>query len=187
MISIVFCHPSARSYNHALLQAITDKLTDEGREYYVINLYAEGFNPVLDSQSLEHYAAGQTDDEMVRRYQQALTHSDTLIFIFPVWWGMMPAMLKGWIDKVFLKSVVYDTTPEGSILPCLSISNTTIITTSEEDSAIIAPFIEGYFTPLVLNAVGINGVRWFNCDHVSTIPQARRDEFTAAVLAHIVK
>lgn len=96
-------------------------------------------------------------------------------------------MLKGWIDKVFLKGVVYDTTPEGSILPSLSISRATIITTSEEDSAVIAPFINGYFTPLVLNAVGINGVSWFNCDHVGTISKDRRDEFIARIVARIVQ
>ncbi len=187
MTTIVYCHPYEKSYNHGVLQAITDRFTAEGREYDVINLYGEGFNPVLDSANLALYSKGETLDEQVKRYQQALKTTDHIILIFPIWWGMMPAMLKGFIDKVFLKGTVYDTTPEGALMPCLDIEKTTLITTSEEDSEIIGPFMEGYFTPLVLNTVGMNGVKWFNCDHISSGSAAHRNEFLASVLDYLAK
>lgn len=185
MTTIVYCHPYDKSFNHAVLNAITDEFSAKGQEYDVINLYDEHFNPVLDSAGLELSFKGATDDATVRRYQETLRHTRHIIFIFPIWWGMMPAMLKGFIDKVFLKGVVYDTTPEGALLPCLNISRTTLITTSEEDSEVIAPFISGYFTPLVLNTVGMNGVKWFNCDHVSTGSADHRSEFIGDVLKSI--
>lgn len=141
----------------------------------------------MDSSCLSMYSIGGTKDDMVRRYQQALTRTDHIIFIFPIWWGMMPAMLKGFIDKVFLKGVIYDTTPEGALMPCLSIDRTTLITTSEGSSDIIAPFIEGYFTPLVLNTVGMNGVRWFNCAQVKTGGDAHRKLFVDTVLEYLAK
>ena len=47
MITIVFCHPLTQSFNHQILDAVTKTLSDEGREYAVINLYGENFNPVL--------------------------------------------------------------------------------------------------------------------------------------------
>ena len=168
MTTIVYCHPYDKSFNHNILEAITKQYTALGQEYDVINLYNEEFNPVLDTANLALYSKGETNDEKVRRYQKVLTNTRHIIFMFPIWWGMMPAMLKGFIDKVFLKGIVYDSTPEGALIPCLSIPRTTLITTSEEDSEVIAPFITGYFTPLVLNTVGMNGVNWFNCDHVSS-------------------
>lgn len=188
MITIVYCHPSDGSFNHQILQSITDRLSGEGREYYVINLYGEGFNPVLDSRGLHSYVdGGSVDDEMVERYQKALRQSEQLVCIFPIWWGMMPAMFKGFIDRVFTKGIVYDTTPEGELLPCLSIDRTTIVTTSEESSDIIAPFFDGYLTPQVFNPVGINGVSWFNCDHTTDGSAAHRQEFIDTVTAHIVR
>lgn len=187
MITIVYCHPLDKSFNHAILQAICDRLTDEGKEYDVINLYGENFNPVLDSVGLGLYSKGATEDESVKRYQQALQQTQHLIFIFPIWWGMMPAMLKGFIDKVFQKGIVYDTTPEGALMPCLSIPKTTLVTTSEESSDVIAPFIDGYFRPLTLEAVGMNGVYWMNCDHVSSSDDFHRREFLDEVIGYVVK
>ncbi len=72
-------------------------------------------------------------------------------------------------------------------MPCLSIDRTTLITTSEEDSEIIAPFIKGYFTPLVLNTVGMNNVQWFNCDRVKSGSEVRRKEFMDEVLKYLAR
>lgn len=187
MITIVYCHPYPNSFNHNILQNITDTLTGLGREYDVMDLYADGFNPVMDRSSLELYSKGETSDKLVKKYQEALQKTKHAIFIFPIWWGMMPAMLKGWIDKVFLKGEIYDYTPEGAMLPCLSIDKTTIITTSENDSEVFAPFIEGYFSPMALNTVGFNGVKWFNCDHVKSGTDTHRKEFLESVIDYISK
>ncbi|MBO4955241.1 MAG: NAD(P)H-dependent oxidoreductase, partial [Muribaculaceae bacterium] len=62
MITIVYCHPYTKSFNHSILQAVTDLLTERGDEYDVINLYGEGFNPVLDSAGLALYSKGETED-----------------------------------------------------------------------------------------------------------------------------
>ena len=99
----------------------------------------------------------------------------------------MPAMLKGFIDRVFAKGIVYETTPEGAILPCLSINRTTVITTSESDTSVVAPFVEGYLIPLILNPVGINGVRWLNCSHVKLGSDEHRQAFLTQILSHICR
>ena len=187
MITIVYCHPYTKSFNHSILQAVTDLLTERGDEYDVINLYGEGFNPVLDSAGLALYSKGETEDEMVGRYQLALTRAESVIFIFPIWWGMMPAMLKGFIDKVFLKGTIYDTTPEGILIPCLSISKTVVVTTSEEPTAVLEPFMQGYFTEQVLNTVGMDNVTWLNCDKVKSGSETHRKEFIADVLEAVAK
>lgn len=151
----------------------------------MINLYGENFNPVLDSAELSLQMQGRTNDPKARHYGEMLLESEEVIMIFPIWWGTMPAMLKGFIDKVFLKGVVYDTTPEGALMPCLSINRTTIVTSSEEDSEVLGNFIEGYFAPLTLATVGMNNVKWFNLDHISSRTDAQRDEFIAQVNSYI--
>ncbi|MCX4332314.1 MAG: NAD(P)H-dependent oxidoreductase [Paramuribaculum sp.] len=182
MITIVYCHPYDKSFNHAILNAVTKELTDNGRDYQVINLYNEHFDPVLGVNDLAVYSQGKTLDEQVKHYDEMLQRTSEIVFIFPIWWGMMPAMLKGFFDRTFLKGIIYDTTPEGALMPCLDIRRTTVITTSEEDSAIIEPFIEGYFKPLVLETVGMNEVTWFNCDHISSGTAEHRSEFLTEVL-----
>lgn len=177
MITIVFCHPKSHSFNHRILESITKSLSDEGHEYDVIDLYGENFNPVLDSTGLDMMERGQYNDPKALRYADALKNTSEIVFIFPIWWGSMPAMLKGFIDKTFAKGVVYDTTPEGALMPCLSIDKTTVVTTSEADSEIFGNYIMGYLTPLTFANVGMNAVRWFNLDHISEKSDAQRLEF----------
>lgn len=185
MTTIVFCHPLTQSFNHRILESITKALSDEGREYDVINLYGENFNPVLDSTELANIGSGRPADEKSREYGETLRKSQQVIFIFPIWWGAMPAMLKGFIDKTFVKGVVYDTTPEGAIMPCLDIEKTTIVTTSDADSELFGNYIMGYFTPMTLTAVGMNSVQWFNLDHISRKTDAQREEFIGEVLRYV--
>lgn len=186
MITIVYCHPYDKSLNHTILNEVIRKLADNGRDYTVINLYDDKFDPVLGVNELALYSSGKTDDELTRQYQKTLTETEQLIYIFPVWWGMMPAMLKGFIDKTFLKGTIYDTLPEGGIVPCIDINHTTLITTSQQESAVIAPFIEGYFIPQVLEAVGMNNVTWHNCPRTSTGDNAHRQAFIDEILEDLM-
>lgn len=183
MTTIIYCDPQSDSFNHEILNSITSGLTDEGREHTLINLYGEHFNPVLESAMPVNLT---TADVQARRYAQTLARTNQLILIFPIWWGAGPAMLKGLIDKAFVKGIVYDTTPEGAVMPCLSISHTEIITTSEEQTSTIASYIMGYFAPITLTSVGINGVKWSNLDYISHRTPAQRSQFIAELLSRIL-
>ena len=150
MITIIYTHPDPSSFNHAILSAITDMLTGRGDDYQVIDLYADGFSPVMTRDTLADDRSGHTDDPLVKRYIKMLQRTDRAIYIFPIWWGMMPAMLKGFIDRTFIKGFVYDTTDNGDIMPLLSVERTLIVTTSEGLSVDFAPFVSGYFAPMIL-------------------------------------
>ena len=91
-----------------------------------------------------------------------LQHTREIIFIFPIWWGMLPANLKGFFDKVLLKGSSFTYDAEGNLIPGLHISRTLIITTSQGDTELYKPYIEGYLIPYILNAVGMNNVMWHN-------------------------
>lgn len=185
MITIVYSHPGDASFNHSILKAVTDTLTAEGREYRVIDLYADGFNPVMSRKDLELYPKGETDDPLVKRYAQELLDTDRIIFIFPIWWGMMPAMVKGFFDRVLLKGAAYDMTDTGDLMPNLSINRTLIVTTSDAPSVEFGTFFQGYLVPMVLESVGMNNAEWYNCDSTDTASDEKRKEFIQLIIKGI--
>lgn len=178
MTTILYAHPYDGSFNHALLAEIEEKLTKEGRPYKIIDLYADGFNPVLEAPSLRLYSRGQTADPLVEKYLGILLESDELIMIFPIWWGMMPAIVKGFFDKVMLSGSAYRYNDAGELVPDkINIRRTVMVTTSQADTERFRPFFIDYFRPLVLEAVGMKDLEWYNCEKTAHGPQAGRDEF----------
>jgi NAD(P)H dehydrogenase (quinone) len=106
---IVYAHPNLKSFNHAILETISEELRKKKREFTVRDLYKIGFDPVLSARDLSAIENGVIPKD-IKREQNYITKADTLIFIFPIWWSAMPAMLKGYIDRVFSLKFAYDIT-----------------------------------------------------------------------------
>lgn len=94
----VLAHPDSASFNAQLADAGAQALRAEGHEVDVVDLYRLGWDPVLVSD-------GGAD---VRREQERLLAADLLVLHFPLWWWSVPAIMKGWIDRVFEAGVAYD-------------------------------------------------------------------------------
>jgi len=103
---IVYAHPDPGSFNRALLGAVERRLDETGETYDVRDLYALGFNPVL---ALEELASGGVADAHgdASRERELVAGADALIFIYPVWWFAMPAIKKGYIDRVFSEGFAF--------------------------------------------------------------------------------
>ena len=102
---IVFAHPDSRkSHNAAVLEFVRETLKANGKECETIDLYAEGFSPLYTA---EEYAGGKPVDGKVAEYQQKIAKAERLVFIHPVWWYGMPAILKGFFDRVFTPGFAY--------------------------------------------------------------------------------
>jgi NAD(P)H dehydrogenase (quinone) len=119
---IVHAHPEPRSFNAALRDAAAGTLAAAGWTVTVSDLYADGFAPAagradfttcLDPDRLNlsleqrHAAAHDGLAPDVRRELDRLLAADLLVLQFPLWWFGLPAILKGWIDRVFVSGVVY--------------------------------------------------------------------------------
>ncbi|MFV0490638.1 MAG: NAD(P)H-dependent oxidoreductase [Pseudorhodobacter sp.] len=108
-ILIVFAHPCRESYGAALFDATCKTLTEAGHDLRLIDLYREGFNPVLSEKDWKDYL---TDTPRlignVHPHAEALTWAEGLILIFPTWYYGPPAILKGWLDRVWLPGVAFD-------------------------------------------------------------------------------
>jgi NAD(P)H dehydrogenase (quinone) len=103
---IVYAHPHPNSFNRALLGAVERRLKETGDPYDVRDLYALEFDPVL---AREELAPGGAKDALrdAERERNYVAGADTLIFIYPVWWFAMPAIMKGYIDRVFSEGFAF--------------------------------------------------------------------------------
>ncbi len=182
MITILYAHPYPKSFNHAILDTLRSRFDADKRPYTVLDLYADGFNPSFEADSLALYSKGQSADPMVKHYQQVLMDSDTIIMIFPIWWSMMPAIVKGFFDKVMLEGTAFTYSETGALVPDkINIDRTVILTTSEAPSAVFASFFTDYFPRHVLDTVGMRNVEWYNCEGTSHGPAENREAFLATV------
>lgn len=104
---VVYCHPKDSSFTAAVRDLVVAKLEAAGAEVRVADLYARGFQPVLTREEWEGYLASPDNCAPVQREVADLRWCDTLIFVYPTWWYGLPAMLKGWLDRVLLPEVAF--------------------------------------------------------------------------------
>ncbi|MEL6585046.1 MAG: NAD(P)H-dependent oxidoreductase [Pseudomonadota bacterium] len=104
---IVFCHPKTDSFNAAVLGVVKDKLEEAGAEYRVRDLYRSNFAPVLTAGELDIYLDEVANQEPVAQDVSDVKWADTLIFVYPTWWYGLPALLKGWLDRVLVPGVAF--------------------------------------------------------------------------------
>ncbi|QWR76136.1 NAD(P)H-dependent oxidoreductase [Candidatus Magnetomonas plexicatena] len=105
-ILLVYSHPNPGSFNHAIKETIASELTVCGHDVKVRDLYAIGFDPVLKSTDFLLAQQGKVADD-VKLEQDFIVWSDMVVFVHPVWWASMPAILKGYIDRVFTHGFAY--------------------------------------------------------------------------------
>ena len=108
LVQVVHCHPRMDSYNHALFRAIVETLERGGHQVIATDLYRERFPPALTEEErgsylAPSYAAGAD----VAGYIDALRRVDAIIFCFPHWWFSMPALLKGYFDRVWAPGIAF--------------------------------------------------------------------------------
>ncbi|KEJ88684.1 NAD(P)H-dependent oxidoreductase [Sulfitobacter donghicola] len=121
-VLVVYSHPRESSFNASIRDLIVDRLTTEGIEYRLRDLYAEDFDPRLSAHDHEIYESVPENRSLVDRDCCDLEWCDTLIFIYPTWWYGLPAMLKGWLDRVMVPGVsfIMPETFGGTIKPGLT-------------------------------------------------------------------
>ncbi|MFF2483892.1 NAD(P)H oxidoreductase [Paenibacillus sp. NPDC058071] len=103
----VVSHPRADSLTFAVANKFTQGLTDAGHETEVLDLHRIGFNPVLGPADEPDWSSIKTFSPEVETEIARMKKHDALAFVFPVWWFSVPAMLKGYIDRVWNKDFAY--------------------------------------------------------------------------------
>lgn len=104
---VVYCHPRPGSFNAAVRDVVLAKLAAAGAETRLSDLYARGFSPVLTDAELAGYLDCPANQAPVAQDVADIAWCDTLIFVYPTWWYGLPALLKGWLDRVLLPDVAF--------------------------------------------------------------------------------
>jgi len=105
---VLYCHPVETSFHAALHRRAVAALTAAGHSVDDCDLYAEGFDPVLSRAERLHYHDTSVNRAQVEPYVRRLLAAEALVLCHPVWNYGLPAMLKGFIDRVFLPGVAFD-------------------------------------------------------------------------------
>ena len=111
--TILFAHPNPVSFNAGILKEVQDVLTSENFKVKLRNLYETKFNPVFSGEELDSVFTGNGSFEDVKREQEIIKESDLVITIYPIWWFGPPAILKGYIDRVFTHGFSFVYGPQG--------------------------------------------------------------------------
>ncbi len=105
---LVYCHPDPDSYGASLRRAAVEALTAAGHELREIDLYAEGFDPVFSREEKRTYLEDTAANiRGVQAHVQALRWAEGWVVVYPTWFYGAPAMLKGWLDRVWLPGVSF--------------------------------------------------------------------------------
>ena len=171
---IIYAHPDKKSFNASILKTVQENLSHQ-HDVKTLDLYEEEFDPVLRFDAI-HRRRDLANDVAMKHYRDLLVWADQLIFIFPTWWSGMPAILKGFIERIFVAGFAYDNTPHG--LKGRLAGQAWIITTHNTPK-IFLPFAQDYSKVLkfqILNPCGFKTVKVTQVTRVEYMSNHERKE-----------
>jgi NAD(P)H dehydrogenase (quinone) len=163
---IIYTHPNHRSLSYAFLQEVLLGSEENAaiEEIKVLDLYEEGFNPILVFNDTKRRRDMHADPALAR-YREQLIWADKIVFVYPIWWGRPPAMLMGYIDQMFASGFAYKDT--GKMLPEGLLKGKSVICISTMKGPALYPLFWLYnahktlMRKALFNYVGIKKVKFF--------------------------
>lgn len=163
---IVYTYPNHSSLNYAFLQNVIKggKINPNIKEMQVLDLYDEGFNPLLVFNEHKRRRDMHTDPDL-EKYRFQIKWADKIVFIYPIWWGRPPAMLLGYIDRIFASNFAYK--DKKGLLPEGLLKGKSVICISTMKGPTLYPFLRLNNAHKILmkralfSFVGIKKVKFF--------------------------
>jgi putative NADPH-quinone reductase len=119
---VVVAHPCEDSFTHACAAAAVAGLRRAGHSVDVVDLYAEGFVVAMSAEErLAYHGDEPLLDPIAARHADLVRAADQLVVVYPTWWSGLPAILKGWFERVLVKDVAFTFDAAGKVRPCLSL------------------------------------------------------------------
>ena len=119
-VLVLYCHPVETSFHAALHQEVLRNLQSAGHEVDDCDLYAEGFDPVLSREERLGYHDVPGNQAPLKPYIERLRRAEGIVFCFPTWSFGLPAMLKGYFDRLFMPGVAFDLSDPANVKPMLT-------------------------------------------------------------------
>lgn len=190
---MVYCHPSPTSFTASVRDAALVGLAAGGHDVRVTDLYAEGFDPVFSASDRALHLAPPEAKPHLGHHADDLRWCDSLVLIYPTWWSGQPAMLKGWIERVWVNGVAWSL-PDGAdrLRPGLTnVRRITVVTTHGSSKLVNA--LEGEtgkrvaFRSLRLLCGRLTRTRWIALYSIDTCTANERVAFLAKVTARLAR
>lgn len=189
---IVYNHPYEGSFCHAILEKAVEGALLKG-EVDIIDLDSDKFNPVMSQEDLLGFIKHKIVDEKAQDYAERIREADNLVLIFPIWWELMPAMMKGFIDKVVFPGAFYEYTKSGYGMKTLvpNLKKVTVITTMNTPkliyrliygNALKNALVKGTF-----KKAGIKNVEWISFNIVKSSSVEKRNSWLETVKRKLSK
>ncbi len=180
-VSVILAHPDTGSFNHAIAEFAIDKLQENGHKAIFHDLYEEGFDPILTSDEIPRDA--QLAPHLTQHCDE-IAKADGIIVIHPNWWGQPPAILKGWIDRVFRPGVAYEFeegdlgegVPNGLLRAKTALVFNTSNTHAERETRVFGDPLEALWKNCIFGLCGVQMFerRTFSVMVTSTVEQRRK-------------
>ena len=105
-VVVVVAHPDPNSFTHAIATTARAALTEHGHEVTVLDLYAEEFRTAMSPDERHAYHSERPLlDPVAERHAGLVKQTEAFVFVYPTWWSTMPAILKGWLERVMVPGV----------------------------------------------------------------------------------
>ena len=118
-ILYIYCHPLPESFHAAIRAKALDALAHAGHQVDLLDLYAENFNPVLSEDARRHYHDTSQNQVGLESYVERLKSAEAIVLQFPTWCFGLPAMLKGFFDRMIMPGVAFDLSDPARVKPML--------------------------------------------------------------------
>lgn len=139
---VVYCHPNPDSLIAAARRRALDGLRIAGHDVRTTDLYADGFQPALSCQERRTHKDPGVLSEL-QTYADDLGWAEALVLVYPTWWSGQPAMLKGWIDRVWVAGVAWELPDGANVLRPLLTNIRRIVVVTTHGSAKYVNALEG--------------------------------------------
>ena len=104
---VVFAHPNQKSFGKGIVDTIVKASEEKNANVVVRDLYSIGFDPILKPEDFVAFQSGKVPEDIAVE-QEHIKWADVITFVYPVWWASFPAILKGYVDKVFSYGFAYE-------------------------------------------------------------------------------
>lgn len=104
---VIYAHPNPSSFGNGIVQTLCETIEGKKDNIEIRDLYSLGFDPILKPSDFETFQSGKIPEEIIIE-QDKIRTADIIIFVYPVWWAGLPAILKGYVDRVFSYGFGYE-------------------------------------------------------------------------------
>jgi NAD(P)H dehydrogenase (quinone) len=191
-ISVILAHPDKQSFNHAIAYTAVEELEQNGHTAFYHDLYEEGFDPILPAGEIPKIA-------LLPKYLEVhcreIASAGGVIVIHPNWWGMPPAVLKGWIDRVLRPGTAYrfvegdkgEGIPEGLLKAKAAVVFNTSNTSAGRESSVFKNPLDTLWKNCIFGLCGVKKVHRETFRIIVTSGEEKRREWLEEVRKTVKK